>query len=87
MSEIYETTDRNLIVALYAFKIYPTRKYRRETKLGGTKTVFVFEKNNVQEFLRKWQLGSPLPVADIRDVFLAEIAFNSAVHDDLLEAS
>jgi hypothetical protein len=73
-------TDRNLIVTLTVYGIPFERKMKT-----GYKTIFYYRREDVKEVVEFWQSGRPipLPVNDIRSVFTAETAFNSATHDDL----
>lgn len=77
--EEFSSHDRDLVVMFMTYKISPLRFFKSSS---GNKTIFVFLKKAVSEFLECWQLGKPLPVVDIRDVFAAERSFNSCVHDE-----
>lgn len=71
-------TDRNLIV----FLIFSGKVWRAKNRVDLRKTVFWFDRVDIQEPIHQWQSGQTLPCDDIRKVFMAEMSFNSAVHDD-----
>lgn len=72
-------TDRNLIITLLLHGVCWVEKYRAAMH----KTIFYFDKEQAAPIIAIWQTGKAISVPDIRDVFKAESAFNSAVHDDL----
>jgi len=76
--ELVCITDRDLVVTLLWSKF----TYKRKERKSGYKTLFWFLRSEVDAMLKRWQSPEPIPVPDIRDVYLAERTFNSAVHDD-----
>lgn len=71
------TTEKCLVVLLMTFDIPWKDKFKTEKG----RTMFAFEREKASDLARRWQTGEPIMV-DARKLFQAEIAFNSAVHDD-----
>jgi hypothetical protein len=77
-NEPIKVTDRDLMIYL----IYMKLMWAEMTKKEGYRTIFIFTRSDViEKAIEKWRSPEPIAVADIREVFMAERIFNSAVHD------
>jgi hypothetical protein len=72
-----QLTDRPLVIVLMALGIDPIQFFK-----AGYKTVFVFSRRESKEIREAWKMNKPIPIEDVRAIFQAATAFNSAVHDD-----
>jgi len=68
-------TDRQLVCMLIAHK----HKFNYYRESG--KTVFEFDAKETSLTSLKWKLNEPIPLNDVRDLYGAQTAFNSATRD------
>ena len=74
---IYTTTDDELAKFLITMKV----SIVKTEKNSKNRTIFFFNKADVQPHLDQWVSGAKIMV-DIRDVFQAHKIFNMRVHDE-----
>ena len=75
--DLFTTTDDELAKFLIAMRT-PIVKTEKNSK---NRTIFFFNKPDVQPHLDLWVSGAPILI-DIRDVFQAHKIFNMRVHDE-----
>ena len=74
----FSTNNRYIVIMMLTQGLRIEKKCRADRG----KMSFFFDKESARPHFEAWQSGEPIPVRDIRDIFQAEVIFNSAIHDE-----
>lgn len=74
---LYRTEDQEEVLLLLTHH-HTVVKREREGRLVS----FFFDRVTVQPLMDLWLSGAPVPVSDIRDVYVAMRKFNQMVHGE-----
>jgi hypothetical protein len=74
--KLYNTKDREIVIFLIVMSLEILR-----TTQEGKRVRFFFALDKAAPYVDLWNSGKPIPISDVRQFFLAERIFNSAIHD------